>query len=170
MDALGTTMGSYRTLNTLASATAAVDTDLAAATGYGIGAPTGSVDLQAHGGANEVTTANAVSLVLNATGALATDTLTQKIYGITDQGPPQLIASIVWTMGTALADGTTAGYLWAGTAVVTSTHASTIVAADSASNRVCSVSFDCTGFRYLYGLITAQTGDPLIITSLYRYW
>ena len=162
---------SYGTLNSLASATAAVDTDLAAATGYAVGAPAGSVDLLVERGAGEETYANAPVLTLNATGAADGDTLTQKIYGIADSGPPQLIMSIVWTIGTARADGATATFLWADTAVVTSTHATTIVVADGGgSNRVCSVFFDVTGYRHLKGYITAQTGDPVLITSNYRVY
>ena len=171
---LTTRVAPYATLDTLTDASSAVDTDLAAATGYNTAIPTGSIDLpqtaRADSGSRSAY-ANLVSLILNAVTAADGDTLTQKLYGVTVDGPPQLIASIAWTIGTARADGTTATYLWADTAVVTSTHIKTLVVADGGgSNRVCSVTLDCTGYRYLYSLITAQTGDPTLITVLYRYF
>jgi len=165
---LTTRMANYRTLDTLTSAAVAVDTDLAAATGYAIGAISGEVDLRMTG---YDTYANLVSITLHAVTGANGDTLTQKLYGRVDGGPPQLLASIVWTIGTARVDGATATYLWADTAVVTSTHMKTFVVADGGgSDRVCSVTFDATGYRYLYSLITAQTGNPTLITVLYRYF
>ena len=161
----------YATLVTLTDASTAVDTDLAAATGYNTAVPSGSKDLPQTPGSGSDTYANFVSLILNATGAADGDTLTQKVYGVSVNGPPQLICSIVWTIGTARADGSTATYLWADTAVSTSTHIKSQTVADgSGSNRVCSVTFDVMGYRYLYSLITAQTGDPTLITVLYRYF
>jgi len=166
-----TTMGPYGVLRQIADASSAVDSDLSAATGFAINnRPTGSVDLQDISGASKETEANAVTITLNATGAADGDTLTQKVYGISDGGPPQLICSIVWTIGTARADGSTATYLWADTAVATDTHIATVKTADSGNDRVACVSFDATGYKYLYAPITAQTGDPTIVTSLFRYW
>ena len=176
MSTLSTRMTSYRTLETLTDVasdglTNDLDDDLAAATGFAIGPKTGEVDLLSAHGAGEETYSNRVVLVLHATGAAAEDTLTQKIYGRVDGGAPQLIASIVWTIGAARVDGSTATYLWADTAVVTSTHFFDVLDADGdGSDRVCSVGFDAAGYRYLYSLITAQTGDPTIVTSLYRVY
>ncbi len=169
--ALRTRISSYRTLDTLASATAAVDTDLTPASGYGTTKITGEVDLLRADGGGKNTYVNSVVLLLKASSAANGDTLTQKLYGRVDGGPPQLIASIVWTIGTARTDGSTATLLWADTAVVTSTHVTTITVADGGgSDRVCSVSLDVQGYRYLHSLITAQTGDPTLITVLYRHF
>lgn len=164
-DSLTTRMTSYKTLTTATSAEAGTNAALAAATGFGIGAPTGSVDLLYSGSDSY---ANAIVLIAKATGAANTDTATQYVYGVVDQGPPQLIASIVWTFGDARSDGATATSLWADTAVVTATHITTVTVADSAANRVVSVQFDATGYRYIYSLFTAQTGSPTLMTSLYR--
>jgi len=171
MPKLTTKMGPYKTLNTLADASAAVDTDLAAASGYTIAVPSGAVDLLESHGAGKDTEANGVSIILHATGAANGDTLTQKIYGYADKGPAQLIASVVWTIGTARVVAATATHLWADDAAITSSHIATITEADGGgSDRVCSIEFDVTGYRYLYGLITAQTGGPTLVTSLYRHW
>lgn len=168
---LTTYTSAYRTLHSLANAASAVDTDLAAASGYNTAAVTGEVDLASIHGFSAHTYGNRVSLAVHATGAADADTLTQKIYGRADSGAPQLIASIVWTIGTARADGSTATHLWADDAAVTSSHSVTIGEADGGgSDRVCTVSFDCTGFRYIYGLFSAQTGDPTLCTCLYRVW
>ncbi len=169
---LTTRMDSYKTLDTLTSAAAAVDTDLAAATGYGIitagGAQTGEIDMKILGGSSD-TYANNLVITMKAATAANGDTLTEKLYGRVDSGPYQLIASIVWTIGTARADGSTATLLWADTAVVTSTHITAITVVDGGgSDRVCSVVFDLGAYRYVKSLITAQTGDPTLITVYYR--
>jgi len=172
MSKLLSQISAYQTLHSLTDASSAVDTDLAAATGYGIGPPSGAVNLVGTSGAADNAEANAVVLVVKAATAANGDTLTQKLYGIASGGgPPQLIASIVWTIGTARADGATATLLWADTAVVTSTHLTSVLSADAdGGDRVASVMFDATGYRYLYGLFTAQTGDPTVCTCLYRYY
>lgn len=169
---LSTRTGSSRTLDTLTDASNAVDTDLTAASGYNTTAISGELDLVKAAGGGSDTYVNAISMILKAVTAADGDTLTQKLYGRVDSGPPQLVASIVWTIGTARTDGSTATLLWADTAVVTSTHITTITVADGAGggNRVASVTFDVTGYRYLHSLITAQTGDPTLITVLYRYY
>lgn len=169
---LTTKTSSYQTLHTLTDANSAVDTDLAAATGYNVATISGEIDMVKDNGAGDETEANAISMILKATGAADGDTLTQKLYGRVDQGPPQLIASIVWTIGQARSDGSTATLLWADAAVVTSTHIKTITVADGSGggNRVCSVTLDITGYRYLKGFITAQTGNPTLITVLYRHY
>ncbi|HEG42603.1 hypothetical protein LCGC14_2244790 [marine sediment metagenome] len=168
---LETSIPAYRTFDTLVDASNAVDSDLAAATGFGIGAVTGEIDLATVAGVGKGVSANSIVLTLHAATAADGDTLTQKIYGRSENGPPQLIASIVWTIGTARADGSTATLLWADTAAVTDTHLTTIATADGAgSNRVVSVWVDLTGYRFLTSLITAQTGDPTTITVFYRYF
>ncbi len=169
---LTTRIDSYKTLDTLTNAASAVDTDLAAASGFGIisagGAQTGEVDMKIQGGSRD-TYANNIVLTLAAVTAADGDTLTEKLYGRVDSGPQQLIASIVWTIGTARTDGSTATLLWADTAVVTSTHITAITVVDGGgSNRVCSVAFDLGAYRYVKSLITAQTGDPTLITVYYR--
>ncbi len=169
---LTTRIDSYKTLDTLTNAASAVDSDLTAASGYGIisagGPQTGEVDMKIEGGSRD-TYANNIVLTLAAVTAADGDTLTEKLYGRVDSGPQQLIASIVWTIGTARTDGSTATLLWADTAVVTSTHIITITVADGGgSNRVCSVALDLGAYRYVKSLITAQTGDPTLITVYYR--
>lgn len=169
---LTTRVSSYRTLDAIADVNASADTDLAAATGYftATGAPTGAIDLLKNVGVGSDTFANKVSIIVHVTDGADGDTVTQKIYGIAEQGPPQLIASVVWTIGLAQVDATSTN-LWADDAAVTSTHIKTITEADgSGSDRVCSVTFDVTGYRYLYGRWTADTGAPTIVTALYRHF
>ncbi len=161
----------YESFHTLADAAAAVDTAIAAASGFGMGAapPTGSIDLRAVQGAGSVMKGNKIGVIMNATGAADGDTLTEMIYGIADGGPPQLLASIAWTIGTARADGSTATHLWADTATVTDAGAAADVVMDGGgSNRVCQVELDVSGYRYIYGLFTAQVGDMTLVTSYVR--
>lgn len=170
--ALATKTGSYKTLHTIADVATTPDTDLAAATGYFLaaGPMSDAVDLVDNDGVAGKTEANAVQLIMHATDATDGDTLTQSIYGQADSGPPQLIASIVWTIGLAQVSAT-ATELWADTAVVTSTHLKPVTVSDGAGgDSIASVSFDVTGFRYLKAFVTAETGDPVIITTLYRHW
>jgi hypothetical protein len=170
MGALKTRLGSYQTLHTIADINTP-DTDLAAASGFAIGVPTSAVDLHDTDSEGKDIYINNISIIVHATDAADGDTVTQKIYGVATNGPPQLIASIVWTIGTARADGTTATYLWADTATVTSSHMKSVTVADGAgSNRVCSVTLDLTGYRYVLGLWTDDTGNPTIVTALYRYF
>lgn len=171
MPELITTLSSYKTLNTLADASSALDTDLAAASGYTIGAISGEIDLLTEYGSGTQTKANSIQVIVKAKTAADGDTLTHKIYGRNDQGPPQLLSSIIWTIGTARFTAATATDLWADTASVTSTHFVSIGTADAAGgNRVASISFDVTGYRYLLGLFTDQTGDPTETTALYKVY
>lgn len=166
---LTTRISSYRVLHTVADVNSAPDTDLTAATGYNIGVPSGTVDLLVKAGAGKEIYANAISIILDATAAADGDTITEILYGITEGGPPQRIASIVWTIGTARKG--TATELWADTAVVDPNHITTITVADGGgSNRVCSVTLDVTGYRHILGLFTADTGDPTVVTTRYRYY
>jgi len=170
-NSLTTHISSYRTLHSLTNASSAVDTDLAAASGYNTAVPSGAVDLLGVYGRGADTRANILSLCVHAETAADGDTLTQKLYGVNEGGAPQLLASIVWTIGTARADGSTATHLWADDAVITDTHITVPREADGdGSNRVCSVTLDVQGYRYVYGLFTAQTGDPTVTTCLYRVY
>ncbi len=167
MTTLTTGLSSYKTFHTIADIDTP-DTDLAAATGYFPGRPTGSVDLLTLDGAGKHLKVNAFSIIVNATAAADGDTVTEKIYGAAEQGPPQLIASIVWTIGQAQVSAT-ATELWAHAAAVTSTHIKAITVADGGSaDRVCSVTLDLTGYRYVLGKWTADTGNPDAVTALYR--
>jgi hypothetical protein len=165
-DSLTTRVMSYQTLNSIADA---VDTALSTdPNNFAIGAISGEVDLLANRGAGSETYANAVEVVFYGTGASANDALTQQIYGRAEGGPPQLICSIAWVLGTAhVVDGTTTT-LWADTATVTDTHITTVNSADSGNNRVCTVQFDATGFRYIFGEITVDTNDTDTAVCLYR--
>lgn len=168
MATLTTGLSSYKTFHAIADIDTA-DTDLTAAAGFGIGKPTGAVDLMVLDGAGKHLKVNNFSIIVHATAAADGDTVTEKVYGAAEAGAAQLIASIVWTIGTARADGSTATFLWADGAVVTSTHMKTITVADGGgSNRICSVTFDLTGYRYVLGLWTADSGDPDAVTALYR--
>ena len=170
---LTTGLSSYKAFHTVA-ATGTPDVDLAVATDFTIGRPATlagveAVDLHTLDGAGKHLKVNNFSIIVYATGAVDGDTVTEKIYGGAEAGPPQLIASVVWTIGTARPVAATATTLWADTAVVTSSHMKTITVADGAgSNRVCSVTFDLTGYRYVLGLWTADTGDPTSVYALYR--
>lgn len=167
---LTTGLSSYKTFHTIADIDSAVDSDLAAATGYFPGKPTGAVDLQVLDGAGKHLKVNNFSIIVHTTEGANGDTLTEKVYGAVEGGPPQLIASIVWTIGLAQVSAT-ATELWADQAVVTSTHMKTITVADGAGggDRICSVTFDLTGYRYVLGKWTAETGGtPHLVTALYR--
>lgn len=167
MATLTTGLASYKIFHTIADIDTP-DTDLAAATGYFIGKPTGAVDLQTLDGTGKHLKVNAFSIIVHITAGADGDTVTEKVYGAVEAGPPQLIASIVWTIGLAQVSAT-ATELWAHAAAVTSTHMKTITVADGGSNdRVCSVTFDLTGYRYVLGKWTADTGNPDIVTALYR--
>jgi len=169
MATLTTGLSSYRTLHSVTVINSAPDTDLAAATGYFIGKPSAAVDLWTLDGAGKHLKINSISMIVHTTDGANGDTVTQKLYGAAENGPPQLIASIVWTIGLAQVDAT-ATNLWADQAVVTSTHMKTITVADGAGggDRICSVTLDLTGYRYILGLWTGDTGDPDLVTTLYR--
>ena len=165
---LTTRTSEYKTFHSIADIDTP-DIDLAVATGFNIAVPAGAINLtkaQSHD-----SQANAVSLIVHATAADDADTVTQKIYGVSVAGAPQLIASVVWTIGLARADGTTATFLWAEHAVVTDYHTTTIaVGGTPGGDGVGCISFDATGFQYIYGLWTADSGDPDIVTCLYRHY
>jgi hypothetical protein len=169
MSSLTTRVGSYKALHTVANINTP-DTDLAAATGYFVGIPDGAIDLKDDVGSGKDTYANQLSIIVKAASAANGDTVTQQLYGVVGQGPAQKIAQIVWKIGLAQFDAT-ATNLWAETATVTSSHATEIVVSGAdGSDGVGSIAFDATGYRYIYGLWTADTGDPTTVTALYRYF
>lgn len=167
---LTTGLSSYKTFHTIADINSAQDNDLTAASTLGVGKPSGAVDLQILDAAGKHLKVNNFSIIVHTTEGTNDDLLTEKIYGVAEQGPPQLIASIIWKIGLARVDGSTATLLWAQAATVTSTHMRTITVADGGENdRICSVTFDLTGYRYVLGLWTAESGGtPHLVTALYR--
>lgn len=164
---LTTRVASYKTFHVVANLETTPDLALAT-TGFNIGVPAGAIDLLAEDGAGQDTFANFISLITHVVTGADGDTATQIVYGVSEQGPPQQIMSIVWTVGTAQVDGT-ATNLWAEHAAVTVSTTRTIyVTGLAAANGVGSVDFEVTGFRYIYGVWTADSGDPTTVTSLYR--
>lgn len=166
MATLTTGLSSYRTLHYIGDT---VDTPLATASTMGIGRPSGSVDLWVLDGAGKHLKVNTMSLIAYATASADGEVVVSRIYGAAEQGPPQLIANISWTLGAALIDGSTAGEVWADQATVTSYHMKTITVADGGDNdRVCSVTFDLTGYRYVLGHWITDANDTDSIYCLYR--
>lgn len=178
MPGLTTKMGPFR--NLVVSA-AGAETDLIAATGYAItdaqsypsfipAAGNGALvpkSLQDMWGAGDNTEANALQLTCFATSS-DNDTATMSLYGISDQGPPINIGSIVWTFGAAIRS---TGVRWADTAVATFSHISTPTTSDSGNDRVASITFDAGGYKYLYGIVhTTTTGAATGITVQMRPW
>ena len=89
-------------------------------------------------------------IVLNCYGTIATanGTCEMALYGIADGGAPERIADIVWTFGTAVRS---AGVYWADTVTITNDwHVTTLKATDSGNEFIAKLSFDTTGYRYLY--------------------
>jgi len=175
MATLTTGLSSYKIFHTIANLHDTQDTDLAAATGYfpitsPTAKPTGAIDLHTLDGAGKHLKVNNFSIIVHTTSAANADDFTEKVYGAAEAGPMQLIASIVWTVGLGQVSAT-ATELWCDQAVVTSTHMKTITVADGAGggDRVCSVTLDLTGYRYVLGLFTADsTVDIEVATALYR--
>lgn len=166
---LTTRISSYKILHSTSNINSA-DTDPNARDGYRIATTSGEVDLLVKAGAGSNTYANALSLIVHVDTGADGDTVTQVLYGRAEQGPKQRIASIVWKIGTAQVDATTTN-LWAETATVTSSHITNItVAGADGDNRVGSVTFDATAYRYIKGYWTADSGDPCGVTCLYRVY
>ena len=166
--ALTTTTSGYELLVLSA---AGGETNLIAATGYTVGIPDpGTIALQPKDLMLQKgeTTSNGVELICFATGA-DNSTATMTLYGISTGGPPEQIGLLVWTLGTAIKD---TGIRWADTCVVTDTHNTTITVVDvttDASNLVAKVTFDVTGYRYLYAIVHGSSGST-IINILQRPW
>ena len=166
MATLTTGLSSYRVLHEIGDT---VDADLTAAAGLGIGKPSGAIDLQVLDGAGKHLKINSISMIAYATATANGEVVVSRLYGAAENGPPQLICNISWTLGTARIDGTTATSLWADTADVTSAHMRTITVADGAgSDRVCSVTLDLTGYRYVLGLWITDANDTDTAVCLYR--
>ena len=166
MATLTTGLSSYRLLHEIADT---VDSDLTAAAGYTIGKPTGAIDLWTLDGAGKHLKVNNISMIAYATGTANGEVVVNRIYGTAEGGPPQLICNISWILGTARPIAATATTLWADTATVTSAHMRTITVADGGgSDRVCSVTLDLTGYRYVLGLWITDANDTDTIVCLYR--
>jgi hypothetical protein len=167
---LTTRISSYT--NLVVSA-AGAETDLVAATGYNVGVPAPGTtalapkDLLQKFGSRYDTYANNIGLVCSASAA-NDDSATMSLYGIVDGGAPERIASLVWDFGTAIKSGT---IRWADTCTATGTHVTAVTATDSGNNRICKVTFDATGYRYLYGIVHATvSGAATGITVDMRHW
>lgn len=144
------------------------ETDLVAATGFTIGIPDpGTIALQPKDlmKRNGSSTVNAVEIITYATGNAAA-TYTVALYGISVGGPPELIGSFAYTLGDAVVSS---GVKWADTCVVTDTHSTVIVVADSGNDRVVKVTFDVIGYRFLYPIVHTASGATNI-NVLYRPW
>ena len=166
MATLTTGLSSYRTLHEIADT---VDTDLAAASTFIIGKPSGAIDLHTLDGAGKHLKVNSISMIAYATATANGEVVVSRVYGAAENGPPQLIANISWTIGTARPIAATSTTLWADTATVTSSHMRTITVADGGgSDRVCSVTLDLTGYRYILGLWITDANDTDSIVCLYR--
>jgi hypothetical protein len=162
-----TRVSAYNVLDSIADI-GTPDTDLAAATGFFIGVPDGAIDLLEASGGGKDTYINNIELIVHVTDGADTDTVTQQVYGISNGGAPEKLATIVWTIGDAQVDAT-ATNLWAESAAVTVTHLKDIQKADRLSG-VGSVGLDFIGYRYIYSLWTGSSGNPTTATSLYRYF
>ena len=110
--------------------------------------------------------ANNVVLICSASG-LDAATAGMSVYGLAIGGPPEKIASITWTLGTAV-KATTGAIVerWADTAAVAGTHITAVSAVDSGNNRAAKVVFDATGYRYLYGIVHTATGAETIKVTM----
>ena len=113
------------------------------------------------------TEANGIILNCYAT-ASANDTCEMALYGIADGGAPERIADIIWIFGTARHTSTTV--LWADTVTITNDwHTTTLKASDSGNNFIAKLSFDTTGYRYLYAIAHGTaTGAATNITVQMR--
>lgn len=166
MATLTTGISSYRTLHEIADT---VDTDLVAASTFIIGKPSGAIDLHTLDGAGKHLKVTNISMIAYATGTANGEVVVSRVYGAAENGPPQLMCNISWTIGTARPVAATATTLWADTAAVTSSHMRTITVADGGgSDRVCSVTLDLTGYRYILGKWITDANDTDTIVCLYR--
>lgn len=114
------------------------------------------------------TNANTVVLTCFAT-ASENNTCEMALYGIVDGGgAPERIADIIWIFGTARHTGSTV--LWADTCTITTdSHVTAVTANDSGNNFIAKLSFDTTGYRYLYAIAHGTaTGAATNITVIMR--
>ena len=124
-------------------------------------------DLLVKFGAGYETYANGVELVCYATGT-ENNTVEMALYGVNGGGAPEQIGEIIWILGTARHTSTT--ILWADTCTITAdTHITTLTASDSGNNRIVKLTFDATGYRYLYAIAYGTTtGAATNITVMMR--
>ena len=125
-------------------------------------------DIKAFWGRRSETAANGIILTCYAT-ATENNTCEMELYGIADGGgAPERIADLVWIFGTARHTSTTV--LWADTCTITQDyHMSTVNVNDSGNNIIAKVSFDATGYRYLYAVAYGTaTGAATNITVKMR--
>ena len=153
--ALSTKVAKYETL-VISAAGAETQLLTGATTAFNPGVPSpgvnlNPVDIKALWSDKESSTsANGVVLTCYAT-ASANDTCEMEIYGIADGGAPERICDVVWTFGTARHTSTT--ILWADTCTLTDdNHISGCTVSDDADNAIVKLSFDTTGYRYLYAV------------------
>ncbi len=169
---LATKVAKYETL-VVSAAGAETRLLTGATTAYnpGIPAPGGNlnpVDIQALWSADPSSTqANNVELICYATGT-ADNTVEMEIYGIVENGAPERICDLVWILGTARHTSTTV--LWADTCTETAdTHTTGITTTDSGNNIIAKLTFETTGYRYLYAIAySTTTGAATNITVLMR--
>ncbi len=175
---LTTTISNFSTLYQNTDVAGSPDTTLltgAPTTAFTINAISGStnfVDLLHPNTRFKGSRANAITLIFTHSHATDADGTTSvfELWGQNLDGPRQAICSIALTAGKAEVVASTDENTWVDTAVVTSYHATTITVADSAADRVVSVTLDVTGFRYLQGLFTGGGSTAVIATAYYRYY
>ena len=117
--------------------------------------------------------ANAIQMIFshgNGTGDADGTTSVFELWGQNLGGARQLICEIALTGGTAELVASTDDNTWVDTAVVTSYHPTTITVADSAADRIVSVTLDVTGYGFLQGLFTGGGSTSIITTAYYRYY
>ena len=176
-NALNTSLSSYEVFYQNINVAGAPDTTLLSSptSAFVVNAISGStnfVDLQ-HPGINKGSRANRIQFIFshgNGTGDADATTSVFELWGQGLDGPRQAICTIALTGGKAELVASTDDNVWADTAVVTSYHATTITVADSAADRVVSVTLDVTGFRFLQGLFTGGGSTSIITTAYYRYY
>ena len=169
---LHTTVAPYRKLVVSAAGAETILTT-GASTSFNIGVPSGIEDLKPKDlksiwSASEGSTkANYIVLTCYAT-ANDNDTCEMDIYGIADGGAPERIASVIWIFGTARHTSSTV--LWADTCTVsTDSSIGGVTVSDSGNNFIAKLTFDLTGYRYLYAIAHGTaTGAATDITVLMR--
>lgn len=172
-----TTISEYKVLYQNTNVAGAPDTTLLTAptTAFVINAISDSsnhVDLRHPPSGDKSSHANNIQLIFmhgNGTGDADGTTSVFELWGQNVGGARQAICTIVLTGGKARPVASANDDTWADTAVVTSTHSTTIAVADNAADRIVSVSLDVTGFRYLQGLFTGAGSTSVITTAYFRY-
>lgn len=130
--------------------------------------------------------ANGIEIIINHTDGSATDGYDGQmfLFGAAEgTAPSELLADVSITLGTArVSDDTlTTGQdpsheLWVDTMVVTSGHVSTFSSTDSGKNRICKLSGDLSGLRYIWPSFNDITDAAAVclasgvINGYYRVW